>query len=72
LFRMCKKMKAKHNGRDFKEEYLLLRKRARSLEANKGRSHPNNASQIQSYKDEFDVKIRGRGDSINADIDNEK
>jgi len=30
LFRACKQMKAKKNGRDFKEEYLLLRKRARS------------------------------------------
>jgi hypothetical protein len=57
LFRACQKMNAKRNGRDYQEEYLLLRKRARSLESQKinGKRSVNN-SQIQSYRDEFDGK----------------
>lgn len=53
-------MKAKRNGRDYQEEYLLLRKRARSLESQKinGKRSVNN-SQIQSYRDEFDGKKDG-------------
>lgn len=54
LFRACKKMKAKHNGRDFRQEYLLLRKRARSQEAKKGSKINNDCA--QSYKDEFESK----------------
>jgi hypothetical protein len=30
LFRACKQIKAKREGRDYKEEYLLLKKRAKS------------------------------------------
>ena len=30
LFRACKQVKAKLGGRDYKEEYLLLRKRGKS------------------------------------------
>ena len=30
IFRACKKIKANRNGRDFKQEYLMLRKRAKS------------------------------------------
>jgi hypothetical protein len=60
LFRACKKIKAKRNGRDFQEEYLLLRKRARSNESKKihGNKTPT-MSQIQSYRDEFDLKKTG-------------
>lgn len=31
IFRACKKIQAVSNGRDFKQEYVMLRKRARSL-----------------------------------------
>lgn len=47
-------MKAKHHGRDFRQEYLLLRKRARSQEAAKENRLNNDAA--QSYKDEFESK----------------
>lgn len=59
VFRACKKMKAKRNGRDFKEEYLLLRKRARSQEAKKLNGHGAHGSQIHSYRDEFDLNKQG-------------
>lgn len=73
VFRACKKMKAKRNGRDFKEEYLLLRKRARSQEAKKLNYHGGhgaNNSQIQSYRDEFDLKKHdGAYNSVAVDMD---
>lgn len=31
IFRACKKIQAVSNSRDFKQEYIMLRKRARSL-----------------------------------------
>jgi hypothetical protein len=31
LFRACKKIQLVSRGRDFKEEYIMIRKRARSL-----------------------------------------
>lgn len=74
LFRACKKMKAKRNGRDFKEEYLLLRKRARSQEAKKLSGHHVDNSQIQSYRDEFDLKKGGKDafGSMGADMDDKQ
>jgi hypothetical protein len=38
IFRACKKIQAVSNSRDFKQEYIMLRKRAKS-QSNKPREH---------------------------------
>ena len=49
----CKKIKALNTGKNFKEEYILLKKRARSTEAKKLNTLSNNRDDIQEKYQSF-------------------
>lgn len=68
----CKRIKASHAGNNFKEEYVMLKKRARSVEAKKIMKMLNldNGKHDESLKglnlEEFDDKQQQTGMNLRA------